>query len=358
MRRNRSPEYIFSSERPRHRGRRALLWLMGILLLLLIMIGAMNFVFNHQVTLARQSVTVQNLPEDLESWSILHISDLNGQEIGEGQSAIRKAIELRRYSCVVMTGDMVGKKGDVQPLLDLIALLPSDVPKMLVPGDNDPPVLQTTAHDSLSVYSDWAQAVQDAGVILLEEPVSFTRGKSTIWFVPEGLYSLDLNSMEAAYQAQVDGLMAQGALLTPDESAAKRAAEHQLNLSKRIREKIETIQDKDIQVVVTHTPLTGDYVGGVLQASGHEKAFSLRRAALVLAGHYTGGQWRLPWGGALYVPEYGWMPEDRLIMGLDYVGGVPQYISPGVGASDTSPFPGRLFNGPVVTLLTLTSRLS
>lgn len=138
MRRNRSPEYIFSSERPRHRGRRALLWLMGILLLLLIMIGTMNFVFNHQVTLARQSVTVQNLPEDLESWSILHISDLNGQEIGEGQSAIRKAIELRRYSCVVMTGDMVGKKGDVQPLLDLIALLPSDVPKMLVPGDNDP----------------------------------------------------------------------------------------------------------------------------------------------------------------------------------------------------------------------------
>ena len=31
--------------------------------------------------------------DDLENWSILHISDLHGQQVGSGQSAIRKALK-------------------------------------------------------------------------------------------------------------------------------------------------------------------------------------------------------------------------------------------------------------------------
>ena len=78
----------------------------------------------------------------------------------------------------------------------------------------------------------------------------------------------------------------------------------------------------------------------------------------MLAGHYCGGQWRLPGKGAIYVPEYGWFPEDRLIQGLDYLSGLPQYISPGLGASDYYPWQrGRVFNSPVVTLITLTARI-
>ena len=97
----------------------------------------------------------------------------------------------------------------------------------------------------------------------------------------------------------------------------------------------------------------------MLQWTDKNAVFSLRRVSLVLAGHYTGGQWRMPWGGALYVPAYGWFPEDSLIRGLDYLAGIPQYISAGLSASDSYPWqPFRLFNGPEITYIILTASLT
>lgn len=358
-RRRRKNQYIFASEPERGRGRQVLAWLGVALCLAVVATVISNFTLNHQVTLTRQRITVQNLPGDLENWSILHISDLHGREIGEDQAAIKKALGTLNYSCVVFTGDMVGAKGNVEPFLQLLSLLPEDKPKILIPGDSDPPVIQTTAHDSLSVYSSWAQQVLDAGVILLDEPVSFTRNKSTIWFVPEYLYSLDLDSTESAYRRQAEELSAQNAILTPDQAAQKRAAEYHLERIARIREAIASMKERDIQVALTHTPLTREYVNTMLQWTDKNAVFSLRRVSLVLAGHYTGGQWRMPWGGALYVPAYGWFPEDSLIRGLDYLAGIPQYISAGLSASDSYPWqPFRLFNGPEITYITLTASLT
>lgn len=356
-RRRRKNQYIFAPEQPRGRGKSFLLGMLTVLCLIVVGTLLMNFAINHQVVLERQRVTVQNLPGDLENWSILHISDLHGQEIGQGQSAIRQAIEGRSYSCVVFTGDMVGREGNVEPLLDLIALLPADTPKILIPGDSDPALMDPTAHASLSVYAEWAERVQAAGVILLDEPVSFTRNKSTIWFVPEYLYTLDLDSTQSAYQAQLDSLTSQTQILTPDQSAQKRVVEYQLSRLERLRETKKAMKDTDIQVALTHTPLTREYVTTMLDWQGKDEIFSLRHVSLILAGHYVGGQWRFPWGGAVYVPDYGWTPSDSLIMGLDYISGVPQYISPGLAASDYYPQPGRFFNGPTVTLLTLSSRM-
>ena len=243
--------------------------------------------------------------------------------------------------------------------MQLLSLLPEDKPKILIPGDSDPPIIQTTAHDSLSVYTSWAQQVVDAGVILLDEPVSFTRNKSTIWFVPEYLYSLDLDSTESAYRRQVEELSAEGIILTPDQSALKRAGEYHLERIARIRGAIASMKESDIQVALTHTPLTREYVTTMLQWTDKSTVFSLRRVSLVLAGHYTGGQWRMPWGGALYVPAYGWFPEDSLIRGLDYLSGIPQYISAGLSASDYYSWqPFRLFNGPEMTYITLTASLN
>ena len=75
----------------------------------------------------------------------------------------------------------------------------------------------------------------------------------------------------------------------------------------------------------------------------------------MLAGHYNGGQWRLPWGGAVYVPELGWFPEDERVTGLDYLAGIPQHISPGLGSDPHYTYqPGRLFNPPKLTRIILT----
>ena len=115
----------------------------------------------------------------------------------------------------------------------------------------------------------------------------------------------------------------------------------------------------DIQVALTHTPLTREYVADLVSWGGKEDTFSMRYASLILAGHYNGGQWRLPFVGAVHVPELGWFPEDSKIVGLSTVNGIPQYISPGLGTSAAAGLPPiRLFNTPTVTLITLTSKLT
>ena len=84
----------------------------------------------------------------------------------------------------------------------------------------------------------------------------------------------------------------------------------------------------------------------------------------MLAGHYNGGQIRIPFVGALKAPTSsgfprgGWLPDDKQIVGLSTIQGITQYISPGLGVSRAYPLPIRLFNTPTVTVLTLTSVMS
>jgi hypothetical protein len=83
----------------------------------------------------------------------------------------------------------------------------------------------------------------------------------------------------------------------------------------------------------------------------------MRYTGLILAGHYNGGQWRLPLVGPVYVPELGWFPEDNQVQGLSYLEGIPQYVSPGLGSDPHYEYqPGRVFNPPVMTRIVLTRR--
>ena len=331
-----------------------MLFLLPMLLLTLLL---SNFIVSHRVRLEKLPLTVLNLPEDLEGFSILHLSDLHGMEYGDHQKSIETVLKGARYSCVVMTGDMLGPDHDLTGLLDLVALMPSDTPKYYIPGDTDGSWLDSFAHGNLSVYTDWAEAMQEAGITLLDLPVAETRGKGRIWFVPEELYTLNLDNMEQVYQSQIRDMDARVTTLTADDAAIRRVAEYELERIQQLRELRNTFQAADMQVVLTHTPLSEAYVGETYAWSGKEDYFSMRYASLILAGHYNGGQWRLPMAGPIYVPELGWFPEDREVQGLSYPQGIPQYISPGLGSAPQYTWePGRLFNPPVMTLITLTRK--
>lgn len=351
---------MFSDYRKPHHLRRFLVTLLVVLAVATAGVLSVNLMLRQQVVLERVGVTVTNLPADLEQWTILHFSDLHGQQLGTRQSAIRQAISGLNVSSIVMTGDMIGPEGDVEPLLDLVALLPSDKPKLLVLGDEDPDYLDSTAHASISPKADWAVKLEEAGVTILDEPVLFTRGSkgtARIWFVPEELYSLDLDGLESTWQARLNRLNGLPGL-SADEAAEKRVAEYQVARVGRIRESIAQMKATDIQIVLTHVPMTREFMSTLNEWSGRNTVFSLRQASLLLAGHYCGGQWRLPGKGAIYVPELGWWPEDSLLQGMDYLNGVPQYISPGLAASGFYPRqPGRFMNQPAVTLITLSARM-
>ena len=350
--------YIFvPNGKYREHGHRFRNTILVLLPLLLVIFFGSNFIISHQVRLEKLPLTVLNLPQDLENYSILHISDLHGQEYGEHQKAIAAALGNTRYSCVVMTGDMLGDNHDTGPLLDLIALMPADTPKYYIPGDTDGSWLDTFAHGNLSVYTDWALTLQEAGVTLLELPVSETRGKGTIWFVPEELYTLDLDNMERVYKDQLADMDRRATSMTADDAANRRVVEHEIEKIQSLREIRETITAEDIQVVLTHAPLSAEYIGETFTVSDKKAFFSMRYAGLILAGHYNGGQWRLPLAGPIHVPELGWFPGDEEVQGLSFPQGIPQYISPGLGSDPHYTWqPGRLFNPPTLTLITLTRK--
>lgn len=134
MRREKN-QYIFASEMTRGHGHKLRNAILLILPIVIAAVWVLNVTISRRVILEEFQLTVLNLPDDLESYSILHLSDLHGARYGEKQKAFATALGTTRYSCVVMTGDMLGKDGDVEPLLELIALMPPDTPKFLIPGD-------------------------------------------------------------------------------------------------------------------------------------------------------------------------------------------------------------------------------
>ena len=348
--------YIFVDEPPKHLVRRFLAGFVIVLLALAALVAAYNAVLTREVRLDTEKITAFNLPRDLENWSILHISDLHGARMGEKQRVIASALGEKRYSTVVFTGDMLGPEGELEPFLELVALMPSDTPKFYIPGDTDPDYLDYAAHASISPYADWALRLIEAGVTILDEPVRVARGKYGIWYVPEYLYTLNLDTMESTCRSQLGELDARGDSLTADQAAQRRALQYQIDRIGRIREAEKAITSTDVQIVLTHTPISPEYMTEILNWRDRSDGFSIRYASLILAGHYAGGQWRVPGQGPVWVPERGWFPGDEGIVGLDYLVGIPQYISPGIGASEAYPMPGRLLNQPVVTILYLTSR--
>lgn len=348
--------YIFSSEITRRHQRTRKRWVAVLMVLALIAVSFFlaNFLISRRVVLEELDITILDLPAELEQYSILHISDLHGARYGDKQKVIANLLSNTRYSCVVMTGDMLGENHDVEPLLELAALIAEETPKYYIPGD-DGEFIDEMAHNSLSVYTDWAIRLQEAGIRILDRPMSETRGKGTVWFIPVDVYTMDLDGLEWNYSQQLKSMNARATSLTPNDAARMRALEYKLERIRAIRESEEQFKEGDIQIVLTHEPLKKDYVDQVLSWTDKGDFFSMRYARLILAGHYNGGQWRIPFVGALYVPEKGWFPPDSEITGLSFIRDIPQYISPGLGSDPRYKWqPGRLFNSPVITRITLT----
>ena len=357
MPRNRT---LFSQRKPRRTGCLVYPLLLGLILSIVI---ALNLVNNGRVKVDTKNVTVVNLSKDLEKFRILHISDLHGNEFGAGQSTLATVLSDARYDAVCITGDVCAPNGDYSAFLALVDLFVPRVPVYFITGDEDPEPILTSAHGSDSVKADYILAAEEHGAIYLDAPQSLTINKSTIWFCPENMYGLDIASSRTAYLSRRAALTANEDQYLPDPSAQIRAIDYRLSVLDEIEAAQALIRPEDVQIALTHHPLTNETIMTLQQWAGEDRGEFFRGVSLVLAGHYNGGQIRLPGLGAVKapasagMPRGGWLPDDKQVVGLATVQGITQYISPGLGTSIAYPLALRLFNTPAVTILTLTATL-
>ena len=123
--------------------------------------------------------------------------------------------------------------------------------------------------------------------------------------------------------------------------------------SKEFEEKtLGQAKDEDIKIALTHYPMNESiYFNGSIDIPDYN---------LVIAGHYHGGQWRIPLLGAVFISDVNgspWFPSKERVSGLAKLGDYYQYVSRGLGASgDYKWMRFRLFNKPEINLIRLTNK--
>ena len=355
---------LFAPQKKKHPG-----CLMGLLIFLfsLLLVFGLNAANNSYVTLLRQSVSLPAMNQAYEGFSILHLCDLHGANFGEKQERLFSQIRLEKYQAVCLTGDMLGKSKDVQPLLDLLEHIPDDVPVFLIAGDDDPQPLNRQA-DSPYIKADYLAKAEEKGAIYLDSPQKIIYQGKNIWFSPAQLFLTDLRAASFALSEHKAELEAKALSqpLNEQEQASLYSVNYQLELLEKSQEAKLEMKPDDVYVLLSHFPLDATDVASLHTGERLErKSVNFPGSvSLILAGHWNNGQWRIPFIGPIYVPSgnlglRGWLPGDNEVSGLATVYAVPEYISPGLGSSDAYPWwmPMRLFNSPQMTLLTLTKRL-
>jgi|GEM_PF-81332 len=331
----------------------------------LILVFALMALQNSSVQVDRQTISLVGLPEDLEGYTILQISDLHGRDFGSRQAALLRTINAETYNLMVFTGDMVGASGNAQPFYDLLDGLAAKRPRYFIPGDSDPAILRSSPKKEGGtleqvVLSDWVLGAKQRGVELLSAATEIDVGQSKMWLTPAYLLNLNITDSVKLLQDQITQ-ETEGSIdgLGVDHNNLPFTT-WRFNQFKATQDAIPKMSATDVQIALSHIPPTEQYITVSQELGAKGTRSYLYTPDLVLAGHYCGGGWKLPFIGAFYIPStyaprHGWFPAQSDVEGLKQLGGTQVYTSPGLGMTDRIFLPKfRLLNSPKITVITLT----
>lgn len=315
-----------------------------------------NIYDNQRFIVVEQEISIARLPESFDGFRILQISDLHGRFFGEHQADLIAAINVLDYDMIAFTGDMneSSTPGDTpettRALLDLLYGITDKAHVYWVDGNAGPYATEGYAGARTGDATPIGRLLREKGVTLLVLPQPITRGADTIWIAP------DMTEMgyDSAYRSRRMDDPVFGGRENYDRVMAfyeqSYASFQQLN------------GNGEVKILLMHEPrqlnLTAD----------EREMWGELDYDLILAGHYHGGQLRLPLIGALYIPSpttgfnnSGFFPDQKAVKGLSWLesdsayGDTPQYVSAGLGASGhVRPLAFRLFNTPEINVITLT----
>ncbi len=338
-----------------------------LLILLLVFTGLFiyNMLLNSHVSVETSRITINTLPSKLENFKICVISDLDGQFFGPNQEYLYEAVTSQKCSVICVVGDICDDTGSPRALIRLISRLDEDTTVLFIPGDEDPNPLRNEPHAEKDARASYITDLVEAGAVYLDVPVAIRVGDATAWFCPESIYSMDIDSGESTARKRLNELLQEP--WSEQNEAWISATEYQLDRYARIREAQRIMTPADIQIAVSHAPLSETSLRELHDSYASGQSVYISGISLIIAGHQNAGGWRMPGSGAIWVPDSftvktsGFFPSDNGLRGLQNVLGISQYISSGLGTS--SVYPGlmssfRLFNQPAISILTLTRKLN
>lgn len=275
-----------------------------VMTLIISFIAIYTYFDNNRIKIVSQKIAINNLPDAFEGFTILQIGDLHGKSFGNSQKRLINKINSLDYDIIAITGDMMGtSKSGMEPFYQLLDGIEKKEYLFCVGGNDDPLYYIGKEKNKTPI----GKLLESKGCNILITPYRIDRGKDHIW-----VFSLFNNNS--------------------------------LNTLPK------DIIDKEFIIALSHYPLEENNCKNATR-------IGLPACDLVLAGHYHGGQLRIPFYGALFIPalnEFKLFPKQNTVSGLNEWGRYKQYVTRGLGASGNLPiFKFRLFDTPEINLITL-----
>lgn len=336
------------------------------LIALIVIFAAVVFMSNNNVQTENLNVTVVGLPEELEGYRIIVLSDLNAKRFGDEQSSLVRSVENLGYDMILCVGDMVGKSGDAEPFYEFLEGLSKPGRVYFIAGDADPGPYRSTPRATEGtleeiVLEDWILGAIERGANYVDAPIQVSVGNSDIWLTPSSFLNLDASLNRSGWKAQMeqeqDGYLAG---VEADYNSLPFTS-YRYKLAQEFYEAQEEIGPSDFVIALSHQVPQDEFIKAAATHDDDDGRF-LTEPELLVAGHYCGGVWKIPFAGAFYIPNrllarYGWFPNAEDVDGLSKVGETQVYISPGLSTTSAVALPFRLNNDPTVTQLKLTAKL-
>jgi uncharacterized protein len=322
-----------------------------IILIFIFAIGVYTIYDDNRVILVRQDIQIEGLPPEFDGFTILQLSDLHSQRFGDTQQRLVNLINSLDYDAIAFTGDMQDSRTkDILPFLEIIRGIEKITPKFYIAGNTGPYDVayyykkpeQYTIDISTGQVLEFGKLLQREGCTLLDLPQAIERGKARMWFAAD--FSPVVSSeVVGVAQKELEDTSNQGLI-----DYLQTLIDYQMKLQRIYA----GFNSDDTLIGIFHFPLTDQELKDLHNSPPYD---------VVLAGHYHGGQVRIPLYGAIYIPDItlpwrGFFPPQEMVSGLFIGKNIQQYVSRGLGASSRYPFlQFRLFNTPEINLIKLKS---
>lgn len=263
------------------------------IVLTLVLLVVFSYAENNLLTTTKLTVTSADMPESLDGYTIVHLSDLHSKWFGEGQTKLIERVKDEKPNAIMFTGDLVDRrKSDRQAGMVLMKKLVDVAPVYFVTGNHEWKVERRRALMN-SLEAEGVHVLRNSNLTLTYQGSPFT------------LVGIDDPSSGKVVEASL-------------EEALEGAA-------------------TDYTILLSHRP----EMFSVYQDDGID---------LIFSGHAHGGQIRLPFIGGLAAPGQGLFPVYT--SGKYTENGSTLVMSRGLG---NSIFPQRIFNRPEVVSVTLST---